>query len=259
VTDTIAGGGTDLLNPFDRPNILIRGQAGFDDALAAILTNPLSTVNPSFASSIHFIQEGAARNLGSLKLDGVDFHAGYDWDLGNWGAWGASITGTYYLNRETVGGPGEDPEDAYDSSDDRPGETREARLRYRARLSWDNGEGLTIATILNYRSHFFHTQAFPPQCFISGPVCYPGAQQFPDYSNHVPANYFVDLSFTYDLMERPVNVYLDNLRFNFVVNNLFDREPSFVYRIATNGGTYAHDSSASIMGRTLSFTITKTW
>jgi iron complex outermembrane receptor protein len=259
VTDTIAGGGTDLLNPFDRPNILIRGEPGFEDAVNAIVTHPLSTVNPSFASSIHFILEGAARNLGSLKVDGIDFHAGYDWQMGNWGTWGASITGTYYLNRETVGGPGQDPEEAYDSSDDRPGETRESRLRYRARLSWTDDAGISIATILNYRSHYFHTQAFPPQCFISGPVCYPGAEQFPDYNNHVPSNYFIDLSLAYDLLDRPTNPYLQNLRFGLVVNNVFDRKPSFVYRIATNGGTYAHDSGTSIMGRTFSITITKTW
>jgi iron complex outermembrane receptor protein len=259
VTDTIAGGGTDLLNPFDRDHILIRGEPGFDAAVAAILSNPLSAVNPSVASSISFIQEGAARNLGSLKLNGIDFFAGYDWELGNYGIWDASITGTYYLHRETVGGPGQEPEDAYHSSDNLPGETREARFRYRARLGWNDGNGLNVAMILNYKSHFFHTQAYPPQCFISGPVCYPGAEQFPDYNNHVPANYIFDLSTGYDLMDRPVNPFLKNIRFAFVVNNVFDRRPSFVYRIATNGGSFAHDASASILGRVFNVTITKTW
>ena len=60
-------------------------------------------------------------------------------------------------------------------------------------------------------------------------------------------------------MDRPVNPYLQNLRFNLVVNNVFDREPSFVYRVATNGGVFAHDSTASIMGRVFNITITKTW
>jgi iron complex outermembrane receptor protein len=259
VTDTIAGGGTDLLNPFDREHILIKGDPGFDAAVAAIVSNPLSTVNPTFAPQISFIQEGASRNLGSMKLDGIDFFAGYDFELGNYGFWDASITGTYYLHRETVGGPGQDAEDAYDSSDDRPGETREARFRYRARVGWNDGDGFNIGLILNYRSHFFHGQAYPPQCFISGPVCYAGAEQFPDYSNHVPANYLFDVSMAYDLMDRPVNPYLKNIKFALVVNNVFDHDPSFVYRVAANGGAFAHDASTTILGRVFNVTITKTW
>ena len=180
VTNTIQGGGTDLLNPFDRPNIFVRGDAGFDAVVSAVLANPLSTVSPNLASVIQFVTDGAARNIGSLKLDGVDFHAGYDWDMDDWGSFGASITGVYYLNRETVGGPGQPAEDAYSSGDALPGETRDPRFRYRTRLNWDNGDGLNMTATMNYRSHYFHNQAYPAACFISGPVCYPGAQQFPD-------------------------------------------------------------------------------
>lgn len=259
VTNTIQGGGTDLLNPFDRPNIYIRGDAGFDAAVQAVLANPLSTVSPTLAPVIQFVTDGAARNIGSLKLDGIDFHAGYDWQMDDWGSFGASITGTYYINRETVGGPGQPAEDAYDSGDSLPGETRDPRFRYRARLNWDSGEGLNVTAIMNYRSHYFHNQAYPPGCFISGPVCYAGAEQFPDYNNFVPSYYLFDFAVAYDLMDKPANDYLKNLRFNLNVNNVLDKRGAFVYRIANNGGTFAHDSSISPNGRTLSITVTKTW
>ena len=43
-----------------------------------------------------------------MHVEGVDFNASYDFDLGDYGAWNAGITGTYYLHNflQTVtGGP----------------------------------------------------------------------------------------------------------------------------------------------------------
>ena len=75
----------------------------------------------------------------------------------------------------------------------------------------------------------------------------------------MPAYYLVDFAVAYDLMDKPANEYLKNLRFNLNINNVFDTHGAFVYRIANNGGTFAHDSSISPNGRTISITITKTW
>ena len=266
IKDAISGAGADPNDPAQRQFILIRGNpdgqntADFDTALAALLADPISQVPTSVTvSNIQFIQDGAVRNLGGITVDGIDFRGSYDWDMGDFGAWSTGITGTYYIHRTSDPGLGIPPTETYRSSDSFPGETRAARFTYRARLGVTQGP-YALSGFVNYQSHYFTTQAYPPQCFITGPICYPGAQQVPNYSNFVPSFYTIDMTASYDTGDMPANEYLKNLRLQLVINNLTNRQPPFAYRVASNGGSSAYDgSNFSPFGRLWSVTVTKTW
>ena len=84
--------------------------------------------------------------------------------------------------------------------------------------------------------------------------------KFPDYSNLQPAYVSPDFSIGYDVGEDAPNDYLDNINFQFIVNNFLDNPAPFMYRVNTTGGNpAAFDTSLSPIGRTVTFIVTKTW
>lgn len=178
---------------------------------------------------------------------------------------------TYYLHQKTQTLPGEPILDQFHTTLPSLGGlaqasvTQTSRLRYRARLGWSNGPW-SVTGFMDYQSHFFHTQAAPPnvnfQCTAAGGT-QPGGS-FPcaisNYSNIEPSQYTFDLSLGYDTGDTPVNDYLKNVGIQVVVQNLFDRDPAFEYRISTGrGNPAAYDILKSYQGRTISLIVTKTW
>jgi iron complex outermembrane receptor protein len=225
---------------------ILPSDPNFASYVDQLLRNPVSQAPPSIAPSITFIVDGGIRNVGDFKVNGFDFAASYDQEIGNLGSLRAGVTGTYFLHRESTAFPGAATTDTYNFN----GQTTDPRFRYRAELGWEY-EGFSTTVFMNYRSHYFHNNALPPTTFLA---------KFPNYSNLVPAFVTVDLSLGYNTGGDAVNDYLDNLDFRFVVNNVADKLPPFMYRVSGNlGNPAAFDISLSPIGRTMTFVITKTW
>jgi hypothetical protein len=80
------------------------------------------------------------------------------------------------------------------------------------------------------------------------------------YTNIISSYYFFDLSLGYNTLDGPANEYLRNIGVQLVVQNIFDRQAAYGYRIATGGGNPCTcDIINSLQGRTISLIVTKEW
>ncbi|HYK78447.1 MAG TPA: TonB-dependent receptor plug domain-containing protein [Micropepsaceae bacterium] len=250
----------------------------FEAMVNKLLADGRNPVNPQIATSVLWINDGATANNGFIQMQGIDFTASYDLDLGDLGAWNAGITGTYYLHQNGANNSSEATNPAAAIVQDlfhtnlgsvggvaQNGVESLPRLRYRARLGWSNGPW-SVTGFMDYQSHFFHTQNAPPnvnfQCVAAGGTV--GGGTFPclitNYNNIEPSYYTFDLSVGYDTGDDPANTYLKHLGIQLVVQDLLDRHPAFEYRIGTGAGNpAAFDISKNDSGRTIGLILTKTW
>jgi hypothetical protein len=224
-----------------------------------------------------WINDGTTGNFGWLKLQGIDFNASYDVDVGDFGAFNAGIVGTYYLHQYKVNDvTAANPEagiiqDQYHTTLGTLGGIPQVgveslpQLRYRARLGWSNGP-ISVTGFMDYQGHFFSTQSAPPnvnfQCTTTGGTI--GGGTLPcaisNYTDIEPSYYTFDLSFGYDTGDTPADFYLKHLNIQVVVQNIMDRRPAFEYRISTGAGNPAtFDITKSLQGRTIGVILTKTW
>jgi hypothetical protein len=238
--------------------------------VVGILADPRNTVPPSEQSKILWLNDGGNFNVGFQKMQGIDWTASYDVDLGDYGAWNAGITGTYYLHQYVQTVPGADVLDSFHSTVDTGtqqfvGVETLPRLRYRGRLGWSNG-AWSVTGFADYQGHFFHTQSTPPNvnnaCQSAGGTA-PGGT-FPclvtGYSNIEPAWLTFDLSMGYDTGDEPANDYIKNIGIQLVISNIMNKHAAFEYRIGTGGGNpAAMDILKPNNGRTISVILTKTW
>jgi iron complex outermembrane receptor protein len=250
--------------------------APFQAAVAGLIAN--TNVSPQAQTLIMWINDGSFFNRGWQKLDGIDWSANYDWDMGGLGAFNVGLVGTYYLHNRTEnipGAPGSVVEDLFHTTFNF-GEVNESngveslpRLRYRARLGWSNGPW-NLTGFMDYQSHFFHNQNPPPN--VNGNFCAAnggldangGGGTFPcaisSYTNLQPPFYTFDVSLGYDTMDRPPNEYLRNIAIQVVIQNIMDRHSPFEYRLSGGAGTpAAMDILKSNLGRTISLIVTKQW
>jgi iron complex outermembrane receptor protein len=249
------------------------GAAGcpeFEAMVVGIMADPRNTVPATEQTSVLWLNDGGTFNLGYQKLQGIDWTASYDFDLGDFGAWNAGITGTYYLHQYIQAVPGAPVFDSFHTNIDNGnvqmlGVESLPRMRYRARLGWSDGPW-SITGFMDYQAHFFHTQNAPPnvnnQCQSAGGTA-PGGT-FPclvtGYTNVEPAWTTFDLSLGYDTGDDPANDYLKHIGVQLVVSNLMDKHPAFEYRIGTGGGNpAAMDILKPDNGRQISLILTKTW
>jgi hypothetical protein len=99
----------------------------------------------------------------------------------------------------------------------------------------------------NYTTHYFHNQVTPPN-------------PTPNYSNIVPAHVTIDMSLGYNTGATPANPYLRELDFRFIVSNVMDKMPPFMYKVSSGGSNpAAFDISQSPVGRVWTIVLTKTW
>jgi iron complex outermembrane receptor protein len=256
-------------------NLLPTTCAPFQEAVATLLANPRSSVDPQARTSILWIHDGGLHNISWTKLDGIDFQASYDWDWAGLGAWSAGILGTYYLHQKQKAADGAPITDLYHTTNS-PGWVNEAegvsnrpRLRYRARLGWSNGPW-SLTGFVDYVGRYYHNQEPPPN--VNGNFCaanggldeagnggtYPCAIQ--SYTNVLPAYATFDLSLGYSTLDAPTNEYLRNIGVQVVVQNLLDKHGQYQYRIAGGGGNPCTcDIQKSLQGRTISLIVTKQW
>jgi iron complex outermembrane receptor protein len=252
----------------------------FEKMVTAILADPRNTVPASEQAAVLWLNDGGTFNLGSQKVQGVDWNISYDTDLGDFGAWNIGMVGTYYLKQivqSVASSPAAD--NLYHTTVTNglncvqdptfcgtfTGVESLPRMNYRARLGWSNGP-FSVTGFMNYNSHFFNTQSAPPnvdnQCTTAGGTV--GGGTLPclvtNYSNIEPAYYTFDLSLGYDTGDDPANQYLKHVGVQLVVQNLMDKHPPFEFRTSTGGGNpSAFDILKSDQGRSVSVILTKTW
>ena len=295
INDTLVNFGNPTTNRFSDPSIgfvfLVPSDVGcpaadnaqpqlcanFQDMLAKALSQPTNQVPLAAQTLITWINDGGTMNVGSLTTQGIDFTASYDIDLGDFGAWNAGITGTYYLEQLAVrvpgaaGAAGTAIDDLYHVDLSSVGGVAEngveslPRFKYRARLGWSDGP-FSVIGFMNYSGHFFHTQSAPPNvnflCLSAGGTV--GGGTFPcainNYTTIEPPYYTFDLTLEYDTGDIPANTYLKNLQIQLVVLNVADKHAPFEYRIATGGGNpAAFDITKNIFGRQFQIRLVKSW
>ncbi len=266
--------------PGGAPGSGATGCPEFEAMVLGILADPRNTVPVAEQTNILWLNDGGSFNLGYQKMQGIDWTASYDWDLGDLGAWNAGITGTYYLHQYIQSLPGATVFDSFHTTVDNGtqqfvGVETLPRMRYRARLGWSNGPW-SITGFMDYQAHYFHTQASPPNvnnsCTVAGgtqpvtrdssgnPLVTPQPCLVTGYSNIQSPWTTFDLSLGYDTGDDPANDYLKHLGIQVVVSNILDKHPGFQYRIGTGGGNpAAMDILKPDNGRTISVILTKTW
>jgi iron complex outermembrane receptor protein len=246
--------------------------APFELMVQQVLADPNNASAPVTAlTSIYWISDGGTVSTGFLKVEGVDWQASYDIDLGDFGAWNTGITGTYYLHRYQQVVAGAAPFDQYHQNLSPIGGIPQngvetlPRMRYRARLGWSNGPW-SITGFMDYQSHYYHTQAAPPnvnnQCVSTGSSV--GGGTFPcaiyGYSNVQPSWYTFDLSFGYDTGDTPANPYLRDIGIQLIIQNVMGKHPAFQYGPSNTGRSIAaYDILKPDLGRIWSVNLTKTW
>ena len=265
---------TDLfgVNPACNNNLTPTTCPQFEDMVAKMLANPRNPVPLAALTNVLWLNDGGTFNQGWLKVEGIDWTASYDWDMGNLGAFNTGIVGTYYLHQFSQTFPTDPILDQFHTTLQPVGNIAQngvvssaPRMRYRARLGWSNG-AWSVTGFMDYTSHFFHTQSAPAmvnfQCTAVGGTT-PGGSlpcAISNYTNIEPSQYTFDLSLGYDTGDTPTNDYLKHLGIQVVIQNLLDRHPAFEYRTSTGGGNpAAFDILKSDQGRTISFILTKTW
>jgi iron complex outermembrane recepter protein len=249
--------------------------APFEKMAQAALLDRNSTEPPSVISSIYWISDASTVGTGFIKVQGIDWNASYDWDMGDLGAWNAGITGTYYLHRfsQTLnGGP---ITDLFHQKIQGAGGIAQngvetlPRMIYRARLGWSNGPW-SATGFVNYISHYYSTWPVPPnvniQCAVAGgstPAA-ANAPQFPcaisNWSNIEPSWYTFDLSLGYNTGDLPTNNYLKNITLQLTIQNLMGIHSPFEYGPSTSTRNVAgYDILKSDTGRVIGLTVLKNW
>jgi hypothetical protein len=276
---------TTLANPNERFHFILPSDLGcpvaqnatpaacapFELMVSKFLQDPNNVANGAALTQIYWINDGGTVGTGFIKVEGVDWQASYDWDMGDLGAWNVGMVGTYYLHRFFVQVPGSPVTDAFhqtlgaNGTLGQPGVETLPRFKYRARLGWSNG-AWSVTGFMNYESHYYHTQGSPPnvnnQCTVAGGST--GGGTFPclinNYSNIQPPWYTFDLSMGYDTGDTPSNTYLKNIGIQFIIQNLMGIHPAFQYGPSNQGRTFAaYDILKGDQGRTFGVTVTKTW
>ena len=145
-------------------------------------------------------------NLGSLKVDGIDFDIGYDWTL-PLGTVSAGLAGTYTLNRDSQAVPGAPTVNELDNST--------SRYSLVGTLGWRSGP-VTVDAIVNHRAGYD----------VTGVVG----------QSEVDAYTLVNLFARYEL---PGEGWMQNTALTLNLDNVFDEDPPY-FNSATgyaNGAT----------------------
>jgi iron complex outermembrane receptor protein len=245
--------------------------APFESMVNAALSDSGSAVNPNQATNIFFLRDGSTFGSGFQHVDGFDFNASYDIDLGDYGAWNTGITGTYYLHnflQQVTSGPIVDQLNQNVQPANgilQNGVETTPRLVYRARLGWTDGP-FNVTGFMNYSSHYYSAFAVPPNvnfgCTTSGGNV--GGGSLPcaisNYSNIEPNFITFDLSLGYNTGDIPANDYLKHISVTLTINNLLGIHSPFSYGpVDVNRNAAGFDVLRSDIGRVVGLTLVKNW
>jgi iron complex outermembrane recepter protein len=256
ITNYLASGlgsstATVLNSPLYASTVITKSNPNFAQYVQLLVSNVGSNVPLSAVSNITWIQDGSFLNSGWLKLNGIDYQASYDIDLGDYGAFNIGTTGTYYLQDQTQILPGGPISDVIRFN----GVTFGTEIPVwvsRSRLGWATG-AYSFTLFWNHTSHFQNEQPFPPAQYLAA---------FPNYSDKEPAFESFDLVVGYNTGDLPANTYLKNIGITLNVNDLFDKHAPFEYNISSGGNSavaFVNSSNESYIGRFISIAIDKRW
>ena len=246
--------------------------APFEKMVTATLSDQNANIAANQIPDIYFLDDESNFGSGFQHVDGIDFNASYDLDLGDLGAWNTGITGTYYLHnfiQNVTGGPIVDNLNqniATIGGVAQNGVETTPRLIWRARLGWADGP-YSITGFVNYQSHYFQPlSGIPPnvnlQCTTSGGNV--GGGTFPcaisNYTQIEPNFVTVDLSLGYNTGDLPANDYLKNINLILTIQDLTGIHSPFQYGPTTSHrNAAAYDILRSDIGRVIGLTIVKNW
>jgi len=245
--------------------------APFEKMVQAALLDRNSTEPVSQLTNIYWISDGSTVGAGFLKVQGIDWNASYNFDLGDFGAWNTGVTGTYYLHRYSQTLSGGPVIDLFDQNIQGAGGIAQngvetlPRFIYRARLGWSNGPW-TVTGFVNHISHYYDTWPVPPnvnnQCTVAGGT--QGGGSLPcaigNWSNIEPAWYTFDLSLGYNTGDTPANDYLKNITVQLTVQNLMGIHAPFQYGPSTSTRNISgYDILKPDTGRVIGLTLLKNW
>ena len=252
--------------------------APFQTMVLAQMTDRNATEPLSSSSLVYWISDGSTVGTGFLHVEGVDYNASYDFDLGDYGAWNTGITGTYYLhyfqnllsggpvvdalhnNLPAIGGVAQNGVASIPS-----GQPAAPRMIYRARLGWSNGT-YSVTGFLNYSAHYYAPWGSPPnvnfQC--TSPGGNTGGGSFPcaisNYTQIEPSHYTFDLSLGYNTGDMPADDYLKRINVQLVIQNVLGKHSPFEYGPTTaSRNISAYDILRSNEGRVIGITVVKNW
>jgi len=256
ITNFLANGlgaapATLLNDPHFGSTVITKSNPNFAQYVQLLVSNVGSNVPLSAVSNITWIQDGAFLNSGWVKLNGIDYQASYDFELGDYGAFNLGTTGTYYLENQTQILPGGPITDSINFNGVNNGTTLPV-WTMRSRLGWAT-DAYSITLFWNHTSHFFTQQPLPPAQYLA---------KFPNYSDIEPAFDSFDLVLGYNTGDGPANTYLKNIGITLNVNDLLDKHASFSYNVASNGNSavaFVNSSKEPYIGRFISLAIDKRW
>lgn len=247
-----------LQDPKALPFIEFPTNPNFASTALALASLPYARVgiSPAIVPNVVWLVDAANTNVGFFLADGIDFHASYDADLAEWGVGRIGGSGTYY--KQSLTNTTFSENDLFDSTvPTATGVPTRPRLRYRAYVGWTGtqgmGEGLSLTVFVNYFGHYYSTNASPSAATLTACGC-------TSFNNLIPPFASADLAISYDTGDRPANIYLQNLNFQIVVNNVLDKHAPFMY-LGGGGNPSAFDvlGGADPVGRFLSVGLTKAW
>jgi len=246
--------------------------APFEKMVSATLGDQNSNLAASQISNIYWLDDESNFGSGFQHVDGVDFNASYDLDLGGLGAWNTGITGTYYLHnfiQNVGGGPIVDNLNqniAAIGGVAQNGVETTPRLIWRARLGWSDGP-FTVTGFMNYQSHYFQPLAGAPpnvnfQCTTSGGNV--GGGTFPcaisNFTQYEPNFVTFDLSLGYNTGDLPANDYLKHIGATLTIQDLTGVHSPFQYGpVTSHRNAAAYDILRSDIGRVIGLTLVKNW
>ncbi len=181
------------------------------------------------ASAVGAVADARLQNLAVVKISGLDFDLGYEFDLGGGRVeLGATATYTFHIKQAlTATAPSTDVVGILGNPVD---------IRAQAHLGWTSGRWGTALTA-NYVDGYINKTSGTPQ--------------------RVSAWTTFDFQLTYSVPERRGP--LSGLRISLNATNLLDRDPPFAAYVV-GPSTYAYDpENASPVGRVVSLQITKKW
>ena len=196
-------------------------------ALVASTLAAFPLVSGNVPANLPVIIDTRARNLGTLKVSGLDFVVDYDHDIANAGTVEIGGSGTYYLKYDSAAAPGAPYVDLLGTI------LNPTKYQLRGYLGWRKS-GFDVRTVVNHSDGYRNNLVVP--------------------SETVSSNTTVDLHIGFSL---PEPAPASKLRFALDVTNLFDRDPPFTNigpSTLTEGGWDA--AQASPIGRIIALSVT---
>lgn len=190
------------------------------------------------APNVYAIVDGRKRNVGRIKMRGLDFQLGYQFEAANLD-WTLGLNGTRVFHYDLQAVPGAAIVDRVNNAN------FPLKFKARGQIGFRNG-GLSVNTFYNYANSYRVVSLLANNLF-SPAIVAPATQD-----EKVAANLTVDATVTYAFPQD--NGPFKDLSISVSAQNLLDKDPPFA-RISTN--QIYDPQNASVLGRMVSVELRK--